>query len=76
MRYLPLTQTDRSDMLAVIGAASIDDLFADVPSAALLDAPIPGLPHHERCDCELCERPKNNPEESGGSTGFAVVVRS
>jgi glycine dehydrogenase subunit 1 len=36
MRYLPLTDTDRSDMLAVIGAKTIDDLFVDVPPAARL----------------------------------------
>ncbi len=44
MRYLPLTQTDRSDMLAVIGAKSVDDLFVDVPAAArrtgLVDLPL------------------------------------
>ena len=32
MRYLPLTPTDRRDMLATIGARSIDDLFKDVPA--------------------------------------------
>lgn len=46
MRYLPLTDTDRSDMLSVIGAKSIDDLFVDVPSEAQLDGPIHGLPSH------------------------------
>ncbi|VVT23342.1 putative glycine dehydrogenase (decarboxylating) subunit 1 [Sphingomonas sp. EC-HK361] len=46
MRYLPLTQTDREAMLAVIGAKSIDDLFVDVPEAARLDGPIHGLPNH------------------------------
>ncbi|MBX9797607.1 aminomethyl-transferring glycine dehydrogenase subunit GcvPA, partial [Sphingomonas sp.] len=46
MRYLPLTQPDREAMLATIGAASIDDLFADVPEAARLDGPIHGLPMH------------------------------
>ena len=45
-RYLPLTHTDRSDMLAVIGAAAIDDLFCEVPAAALLDKPIESLPSH------------------------------
>jgi glycine dehydrogenase subunit 1 len=43
MRYLPLTDADRREMLAAIGAASIDELFADVPMAArhqeLLDLP-------------------------------------
>ena len=29
MRYLPLTDTDRSAMLETIGAASVDDLFVD-----------------------------------------------
>ena len=46
MRYLPLTDTDRSEMLAVIGAASVDELFADVPAEASLDGPIAGLPLH------------------------------
>lgn len=46
MRYLPLTDTDRSDMLATIGANNIDDLFVDVPEVARLDGPIRGLPMH------------------------------
>jgi glycine dehydrogenase subunit 1 len=46
MRYLPLTQSDRSAMLAVIGAATIDDLFVDVPAEARLDGPIRDLPMH------------------------------
>ena len=40
MRYLPLTDHDRSDMLATIGAKTIEDLFVDVPNAALLDTPV------------------------------------
>ena len=31
MRYLPLTDTDRADMLQRIGVAAIDDLFVDIP---------------------------------------------
>jgi glycine dehydrogenase subunit 1 len=46
MRYLPLSNTDRAQMLAVIGAGSIDDLFVDVPAEARLDGPIRGLPLH------------------------------
>jgi glycine dehydrogenase subunit 1 len=46
MRYLPLTQSDRSAMLSVIGAKTIDDLFADVPTEARLSGPIAGLPSH------------------------------
>ncbi|UPT61736.1 MAG: aminomethyl-transferring glycine dehydrogenase subunit GcvPA [Hyphomonadaceae bacterium JAD_PAG50586_4] len=36
MRYLPLTDADRQQMLSVIGAKSIDELFVDVPEGALL----------------------------------------
>ena len=46
MRYLPLTDADRGDMLAKIGASSIDDLFVDVPEHARLQGPIHGLPTH------------------------------
>ena len=37
MRYLPLTDADRRDMLAAVGVPSIDSLFADVPPAARRD---------------------------------------
>ena len=40
MRYLPLTDGDRASMLARIGVAGIDDLFADVPADKLLKAPL------------------------------------
>src|SRR3970282_3046141 len=46
MRYLPLTDTDRRAMLDRIGAATIDDLFVDVPAQARLEGPIAGLPNH------------------------------
>ncbi|WP_010123640.1 aminomethyl-transferring glycine dehydrogenase subunit GcvPA [Sphingomonas sp. KC8] len=46
MRYLPLTDADRSAMLRTVGARSIDDLFIDVPEAARLPGPIAGLPGH------------------------------
>ncbi|VWX54657.1 aminomethyl-transferring glycine dehydrogenase subunit GcvPA [Novosphingobium sp. 9U] len=46
MRYLPLTAEDRSAMLATIGAASVDDLFTDVPPEARLSGPVEGLPAH------------------------------
>lgn len=35
MRYLPLNDADRRAMLDVIGADTIDDLFADVPAETL-----------------------------------------
>ena len=40
MRYLPLTADDRADMLARIGAATVDDLFVDIPAAARLTQPL------------------------------------
>src|SRR5687767_125559 len=46
MRYLPLSDADRSEMLQVIGADSIDELFRDVPEEARLSGPIEGLPNH------------------------------
>ncbi|MBV1688028.1 aminomethyl-transferring glycine dehydrogenase subunit GcvPA [Novosphingobium sp. G106] len=46
MRYLPLTPADRAEMLGVIGAATVDDLFSDVPAEVRLSGPIAGLPNH------------------------------
>lgn len=46
MRYLPLTDADRQQMLKRIGTASIGELFADVPMEARLEEAIPGLPDH------------------------------
>lgn len=46
MRYLPLTPTDRAEMMTRIGARSIDDFYADVPASARLSGPVPGLPGH------------------------------
>jgi glycine dehydrogenase subunit 1 len=45
MRYLPLTPEDRADMLGVIGAESIDELFVDVPAVARRTGPV-DLPFH------------------------------
>ncbi len=45
MRYLPLTPVDRAEMLAVIGAADVDALFADAPPAARLTRPLDLPPH-------------------------------
>ncbi|MGC1301900.1 MAG: aminomethyl-transferring glycine dehydrogenase subunit GcvPA [Caulobacteraceae bacterium] len=46
MRYLPLSDRDRSEMLAVIGAPTIDALFEAVPADVHLDQPV-GLPFHQ-----------------------------
>src|SRR5215217_5734907 len=46
MRYLPLSDADRSEMLRVVGASSVDELFRDVPEELRLKGPIEGLPMH------------------------------
>lgn len=45
MRYLPLTEADRKEMLGTIGVASVDALFRDVPSPVYLKDPV-DLPNH------------------------------
>jgi glycine dehydrogenase subunit 1 len=45
MRYLPLADADRRQMLGTIGARSIDDLFRDVPREAYLTTLV-DLPMH------------------------------
>lgn len=46
MRYLPLTDKDRADMLAAIGAKSVDDLYKNVPAAARNKKEL-NLPDHQ-----------------------------
>ena len=46
MRYLPHSEADRTHMLGVIGARSVDELFAAVP-ASVLDTFSPDLPDHQ-----------------------------
>ena len=43
MRYLPLSENDRREMLAKVGVDHIDELFADVPEGKLLSE-LPDLP--------------------------------
>src|SRR5271165_2382450 len=40
MRYLPLTASDRTEMLAALEVDSVDALFDDVPETARLDEPV------------------------------------
>jgi glycine dehydrogenase subunit 1 len=46
MRYLPLTESDRRQMLAAIGVPSIESLYRDVPEFARLAGPV-DLPAHQ-----------------------------
>jgi glycine dehydrogenase subunit 1 len=52
MRYLPLTDAERQDMLAVIGVSSIDALFRDVPASAVRAEPFPLPPHQGELEVE------------------------
>jgi glycine dehydrogenase subunit 1 len=52
MRYLPLTPQDRAEMLAVIGAPSIDALFIDTPESARLAGPVDLPPHQGELEVE------------------------
>lgn len=45
MRYLPHNDADRQKLLSVIGAKTVDDLFADVPKDTL--GPAYDLPDHQ-----------------------------
>jgi len=45
MRYLPLNDADRRQMIKTVGADAIDDMFADVPADAL--NPSFDLPDHQ-----------------------------
>ena len=46
MRYLPQTQKSREEMLEIVGAKSIDDLYVDVPKSAFVDGKV-NLPDHQ-----------------------------
>ena len=40
MRFIPVTPGDREKMLATVGVARVDDLFADIPEPARLGRPL------------------------------------
>jgi len=52
MRYLPLTEPERGEMLAAIGVSSVDALFQDVPKAAWRDEPFDLPPHQGEIEVE------------------------
>ena len=61
MRYLPHTDDDRAAMLARIGVASIDDLFADMPADKRLDR-----------SRSTCRRPRARSRSSASSARMAA----
>ena len=80
MRYLPLTDADRRDMLASIGAESIDELFRDVPAAARLPGKVAGLPDHaselavERALARACRARTSSPARCPSSSAAAPIA--
>lgn len=72
MRYLPLTHQDRTEMLARIGVASVDDLYADVPAAArrtgLVDLPL----HQGELQVERALKALAGKNTPAGDTAFFV----
>jgi len=70
MRYLPHTEADRRAMLDVIGAATIDDLFTDVPQAARLTAPLDLPPHAGELEVERDLRGLSQKNMVAGSVPF------
>jgi glycine dehydrogenase subunit 1 len=62
-KYIPLTPDDRSHMLRAVGAAVIDDLFADIPRSVRLlrDLALPSVPS----DAELLAELRGLSERNG-----------
>ncbi len=72
MRYLPLTPDDRRAMLDTVGAASIDELFSDVPEAARLDGPVDLPPRATELEVERAFAKMANRNVSAGEAAFFV----
>jgi glycine dehydrogenase subunit 1 len=69
-RYTSATERDRAEMLAAIGAASIEELFADVPEGVRLERPLDlpaGKPETEVYD-ELSKLAARNVHADGEIT--------
>lgn len=72
MRYLPLTPDDRQQMLGVIGARSVDDLFVDVPEAARIDHAFDLPPHQGELEVERALSAMAAKNTAAGSVPFFV----
>lgn len=76
MRYLPLTDTDRRDMLATIGVPSVESLFQDVPESVRLAEPI-DLPNHQgELEVERAVAAMASENTSAGSVPFFLGAGS
>jgi len=70
MRYLPLNQNDRQQMLSVIGVENIDELFNDVPEAARLKGLIDLPTHQSEQSVERFFQRLSNKSTPAGSVPF------
>jgi glycine dehydrogenase subunit 1 len=52
MRYHPLSDADRKAMLATIGVANVEALYADAPASTLLKSPLDLPPHKSELEVE------------------------
>ncbi len=71
-KYIPLTDADRRDMLRAVGAATIEDLFTDVPrSVRLLRAlALPPVPS----DADLLRELRGLSERNGDADRYACFL--
>ena len=70
MRYLPLNDADRSEMLAKIGVPHIDGLFEDVPKSARLEALVDLPTHKSEAEVERYFARLSAKSTSAGSVPF------
>jgi glycine dehydrogenase subunit 1 len=72
MRYLPHSETERAEMLAVIGTASADDLFSAVPRSAFNRASLDLPPHAAEFAVEAQLRALAKKNRAAGDGPFFV----
>ncbi len=72
MRYLPLSDSDRAEMLKVIGVSTVNDLFKDVPADCLLKDLVPLPLHATEMEVENDFRAYSDMNVSAGEIPFFV----
>src|SRR5688500_14096331 len=72
MRYLPHSEAERAEMLAVIGAGTEDDLFSAVPRAAFKKKPLELPPHAPEFAVEVQRRARAIRNRASGDGPFFV----
>jgi glycine dehydrogenase subunit 1 len=72
MRYLPHSEAERAEMLAVIGAASANDLFSSVPRSAFNRASLDLPPHAAEFAVEAPLRALAKKNRAAGDGPFFV----